>query len=556
MRIAVELVNVCIYALMYAPAIWLVFRRLWPRLSRSAQVMAALLLLAQAAVHLMALAVPAAERYAAWLWQLDLERNIAGVLSSTQLALIAAVALAAAWSRRQRPRRDWLYFLSVSLALLLFALAENSDYFKTLAAAILPWRVSYGVIGISLAWLTVFVAQGASNGARPWHKCFLAGLLLAGAGGLALDSFGAQCLNPALFPLEGCLRIGYFEEVVESLGAWLMLVALLGHFSADATAPSAAVRKLIWAAPPLWAALAVVVLPLPPLTHKTMFGPGYQLAELRYESGVALRAFDFDIDFNERSITFNLLLSPPALDFSGEGYSIRLIDQVSGASVAGSDQDLTTRRELRIGPGYVPVARQWTKIELPPDAPTNRALWLVLSHWREQNGGYVRQRIVASELHLLDETQVVLGEFVLPQPQARSVPLAAFDNGFALESVDLPANAKTGAPLDITFSWRSAVADQPDFVQFLHFVQADGDAIWAHDRRPLGDRLPTRLWYSGLADSETWPVPLPPDLTPGRYNIFTGLYRVRDQERLPVSDSAGNPFIDGRVPLGSLLVAG
>lgn len=67
-------------------------------------------------------------------------------------------------------------------------------------------------------------------------------------------------------------------------------------------------------------------------------------------------------------------------------------------------------------------------------------------------------------------------------------------------------------------------------------------------------RLPSRLWYSGLVDSETWRVPLPADLAPGRYKVYTGLYRARDRERDTASDVNGAPFIDARVPLGTLIV--
>ena len=71
---------------------------------------------------------------------------------------------------------------------------------------------------------------------------------------------------------------------------------------------------------------------------------------------------------------------------------------------------------------------------------------------------------------------------------------------------------------------------------------------------PLGQRLPTRLWYSGLADSETWHVPLPGDLTPGRYEVFTGLYWARDMRRLPVSDVSGEPWRDARILLGTVTI--
>ena len=100
----------------------------------------------------------------------------------------------------------------------------------------------------------------------------------------------------------------------------------------------------------------------------------------------------------------------------------------------------------------------------------------------------------------------------------------------------------------------SDVGVQKDYTQFLHFRHEVSGTWWVYDQQPLGPRLPTRLWYNGLIDSETWQVPLPADLAPGQYNVFTGLYRQSDLERVPASDADGMPFLDGRVPLGSLIV--
>ena len=91
-------------------------------------------------------------------------------------------------------------------------------------------------------------------------------------------------------------------------------------------------------------------------------------------------------------------------------------------------------------------------------------------------------------------------------------------------------------------------------MQFLHFSHEESGEWWVYDQQPLGPRLPTRLWYSGLADSEIWQVPLPADLAPGRYTIFTGLYRTRDQQRVPASDSEGKSWLDARVRLGILTI--
>ena len=82
---------------------------------------------------------------------------------------------------------------------------------------------------------------------------------------------------------------------------------------------------------------------------------------------------------------------------------------------------------------------------------------MVLSVWREQGGGFVTQKVTESDLQLLDDTQVVLGELVLPAESAdtSTAALAVFDKGFALETVDLPERAQAGETLRIPFSWHS-----------------------------------------------------------------------------------------------------
>lgn len=65
----------------------------------------------------------------------------------------------------------------------------------------------------------------------------------------------------------------------------------------------------------------------------------------------------------------------------------------------------------------------------------------------------------------------------------------------------------------------------------------------------LGARMPTRLWYSGMADAGAWAAPLP-----GNYAVYIGLYRQRVKERLPVASADGTLFADARVPLGTLSI--
>lgn len=55
-----------------------------------------------------------------------------------------------------------------------------------------------------------------------------------------------------------------------------------------------------------------------------------------------------------------------------------------------------------------------------------------------------------------------------------------------------------------------------------------------------------------MSDSEEWQVPLPADMAPGHYVVYTGLYRVSDLQRLPARAADGSHYTDNRIPPGSL----
>ena len=138
----------------------------------------------------------------------------------------------------------------------------------------------------------------------------------------------------------------------------------------------------------------------------------------------------------------------------------------------------------------------------------------------------------------------------------RPVRWPRFDNGFILDAAEIAGvRQRSGETLTITIclAQRCGRATRTTCNSCI-LVHEESGEWWVYDQQPLGDRLPTRLWYEGLADSETWNVPLPVDLVPGRYSVFTGLYRVRDRERVPVHDGEGMYWLDARVSLGSLII--
>ena len=595
--------------LLYLPTFALVLWRLFPRLSPSGKLLAAVSLFTQTLILILA---PEEARpfNARRVWSLDLEHTIPAAAASTQMALVGVAAFVTAWSLARRPlwRQLYLHFL---VAVFLFIACD--EYFGihdrhpqwVTAFVTLDWEILYAMLGAVVVVATLLAAAHTPRRARVWHFCLLAGLALSATGALGVEQ---------LRHFETCSALGFrhsgeclffiLEESLESLGIWLTLVAVLGMLSDAAPRRPLLVKWILYLAPFAWLSIIPAPTELRPLAL-----PGTCLAliaALDILSDVAPRAcrilrrltilfllfalllrhlpaqFSFieyrrlavsatvtyeansvlrvqRIDRSRSAITVRFFAEPAELrHYQGMGYSLHLVDQLDGVSYTSSDVSASWQSPLpyRTLTHGRHIFQQRMEVTIPPDAPRNRALWLVLTTWREEGDEFVRQTITASDFPLLDDTQVVLRELVLPAPASTTlgVYLADFENGLVLESVDMPATAQAGTELAIEIGWRSEQDTSEDYSQFLHFVNRENGEWWGFDQPPLGRRLATRLWYSGLADTETWQVPLPHDRVPGTYSVFTGLYGLDDFERLPATSPDGIAYTEARVPLGSLTI--
>ena len=551
-----------VLALLYASVGVIVYRRLIPRLCPPGKRTANVMLAAQLLVTLVSLAIQPASVYEKWLWTFsswnwnESEWNIPATLASTQLALVGGVALMTAWFTWRRSRLNCFYYVAVGLVFVYLAL----DEFFALHENLPNWRGYYILLGAAITVATLLVAARSPRPAWLWRVCLLVGLATSATGAMVFDVVPIACGDLAQLRIDGCIYSSYVEECLEYIGIWLVLVGMLGLLCRSAPALPRRARHLLYAMPALW----ILLLLLNSLAPRLELPLTADRAEVQFKSGVRLRGFHIDSESDE-ALRLRVYASAKQADYLGLGYSLHLVDQVTGESAAGHNEWANRQHSVWLfGPEYSPVYRQRMAVRVSPSTSTNRALWIVLTLWREGDGAFIRQRILSSELPLLDDKQVVLGELVLPaaSPPVVTAPLAVFDNGFFLETAEwrvdtaasMPAPAQAGEQLDITFSWRSDVAGLDDYSQFLHFVPAESAEWWGYDQSPLGARLPTRLWYAGLADSETWHIPVPSDLAPGRYAVFTGLYRVSDLERLPVTGADGRPWLDNRVALGSLII--
>ena len=541
-----DLVRLFLVAL-YAPVCFVAFRFFIPRLLPTGKRLAIGMLVALAAVTLISLEVPHGSRFVRSLWNLNVEENIPSLLALTQMTLVAAVALAAAWLAKSSPRLHRLYLGGVGWLFLHLARREfySFDDYE-------GWQLDFAMLGIVVALVTLLVAARLPRRERAWYFMLLCGLAMGAAGALALDLLPYDCAKQAEF-LRGCLIPHPFEESLEMVGMWLALLALLGIFSKLAPRPPRWIRAFLYMTP----ALSVLLLLLPAIGSWLDYRLAAPKAAVAWQHEIDLHAYR--LAESERQLDLRLYLAGETWEsFSGAGASAHLVDQVEGMSLAGADAIVSRLDTWRSAIFDFRVKyRLDLRLQIPPDATLNRALYIVLTLWREIDGEYLGQRALESDLPLYGESGVILRELVLPDqsPTTAPAPIASFENGFALEAAQLPERARRGQSMPITFAWRSDAESDQDYTQFLHFYHDESGQWWGYDQAPLGARLPTRLWYAGLADSETWQVPLPADIESGSYSAYTGLYRQRDMQRLAIADAPANDYLgDGRILLGSLIV--
>ncbi|RME79137.1 MAG: hypothetical protein D6784_01210 [Chloroflexi bacterium] len=127
-----------------------------------------------------------------------------------------------------------------------------------------------------------------------------------------------------------------------------------------------------------------------------------------------------------------------------------------------------------------------------------------------------------------------------PTPTRPDHPLdARLGDTIRLEGYTLTRSPSPPA-LHLTLFWRPTASIDTDYTKFIHLRNADGVTVAQHDSQPLGGLYPTSRWQAGETVIDPVVIPLPPDLPPGQYRIFTGLYRLDTLERLPVTnDTSG-----------------
>lgn len=109
-----------------------------------------------------------------------------------------------------------------------------------------------------------------------------------------------------------------------------------------------------------------------------------------------------------------------------------------------------------------------------------------------------------------------------------------------------PAHA--GQPLPVSLLWFNLEQTDQNYVTYIHLTSPDGGAPLAqHDSEPNMGTVPTTRWLAGQLVEDLHLVELPPNLTPGTYQLWAGMYAVQEGQVVPIPGDSGERRLLGEI---------
>ncbi len=122
-----------------------------------------------------------------------------------------------------------------------------------------------------------------------------------------------------------------------------------------------------------------------------------------------------------------------------------------------------------------------------------------------------------------------------------------------LIGVDRPLEVRPGETFTVTLYWEVEAMPKEEWRVFVHVGDPNRPPVFQHDGPPALGELPARWWEPGDQFADPHPLKVPPDLPPGIYTLWTGLYRP-DGLRAEVVGPNGERPAHRAVELGVLRV--
>lgn len=151
-------------------------------------------------------------------------------------------------------------------------------------------------------------------------------------------------------------------------------------------------------------------------------------------------------------------------------------------------------------------------------------------------------------------------------PGPHEIAAVEMVNVFLGDSIELlgytfePETINPGDPILLTLYWKlaedwtSSVLNENDFTVFTHFIDGADVLYGQHDSPPNEGLYPTYLWAKGEIIKDQHMIVVDPETPPGSYQFAVGMYSPHTLLRLPIIESSGAAFVDGRIFLPGPLI--
>lgn len=133
------------------------------------------------------------------------------------------------------------------------------------------------------------------------------------------------------------------------------------------------------------------------------------------------------------------------------------------------------------------------------------------------------------------ELPVAIGEPVDGGFGSETAELARLGEHIALVGLDVPFTARAGKDASVTLYWQTDSELQENYVVFVQVLSAEGLLVAQKDNEPREGQYPTSIWMPGQVVADSYRIPIPGDLTAGKYQVIVGMYTWPALERLAVS---------------------
>lgn len=503
-----------------------------------------------------------------WFFNLDLELAAGTMFSVAQYAIVALMALVSAIrtpSLTPGQRFYWGLLCGVFVWL-------GIDEFFSLHEGFTLWRGTYIIAGLIFLIVSGMAYWLGFRKQRTLFVALVVGLVVMGIGGvifelyttdnsftiagLRIDWFSCT-YGLAPFACRHVLELSFSEEFYEMAGMSIILVGFLSYI--ESTQGSSGLRLAKWliaGGAAIGLALFVGTLWVIPTVEAAIYSEPMATTDWA-DGSLSLVGYHLSSETpspgDDLTVTLYLRANTPVrFDY---GASVHLLTRIEAESISSSDIQLGQWRYPTSAwlPG-VSIGSQ-AYLHLPEDIPTPRSYWLTLRVWHQDGDTTLSQ---TDRQQIAPDTIILLGLPVLSSeaPPAPPTPAAYhFTDGFSLIGYDLPQTSVLGESLPLAFWWQTEAPVAYELNQFVHLIGQSSEDVLIYDQPPFGENdFPTSDWPARMEEVAQWDIQLPTTLTPGTYDVYTGLYTPNDLERRAIFDEEGEPVLNNEIHLGEIVL--